>query len=423
MVRRPQSKRPADHLPPHVLERSDFVDACARRDAGAVLRLAKQYGGQGFTASHLARRCELTVSRVSDYIHGRVEARSVDVLARISDGLHIPGPMLHLAPRPWEDVQPSDQRGQVDVLRRDFLKTTAAVAVGGVLGGASSSSGTPRIDAATIDAARDRMARLRKLDDHLGGADTYEMYRGEVDLTARTLHDGTARSESVRLAMLLLLAEQMQQCGWAAFDAGWQPQAADLFARSFDAAKEGRSADLAGNALALRSYQLVSTGQAGVDTTNRSFRLADRADTHPVVRSLLYQRGAWTHAIAGDAPQVLTALTKAEDALGVDRATAAPDTTSTAPYPCRGCWPTPTSTPASPSRPRPLRAGPSTSRPASGRYARTNGSVRSWRVLRTTRTFRPSRTYSPVMLCTHSAYGAEACGRGSAVTSGFVHSW
>jgi hypothetical protein len=95
-------QRPSDYLPEYVLARTDFIEACAARDLGAVLRLAKRWGGVGFSASHLARRCELTVSRVQDYISGRVQARQVEIFERVADGLHIPGAMFDLAARPWE---------------------------------------------------------------------------------------------------------------------------------------------------------------------------------------------------------------------------------------------------------------------------------------------------------------------------------
>jgi transcriptional regulator with XRE-family HTH domain len=319
--------KPPQELPHHVLTRSDMVDACARRDMGVVLRLARQYGGPGFTASHIARLCELTPARVSEYIRGKHKATTVDVIARIADGLRIPGAMLDLAPREWEETA----QEEVTVLRRDFLKASAASALAGVTAlttGGAAAAATPdeqRLDQAAIDDARGRMARLRKLDDHLGGADTYRLYRNEVDLTQRTLQTRSARTQATRVAMLALLAEQMQQCGWAAFDAGWQQIATEMFSGSFDAAKDAHSPDLAGNALALRSYQLVSTGAAGVESTEHSFRLAERADTHPVVRSLLFQRGAWTHAVNGDADRAGRALGKAEEALQVDRDSVAPD--------------------------------------------------------------------------------------------------
>lgn len=93
---------PPEHLPPDVLARPDFVAACAHRDLGGILRIAQKWGGAGFTVSHLARRCEMTVSQVQDYIkHGR-HARSIEIFERVADGLHIPGQMLGVTRRPWE---------------------------------------------------------------------------------------------------------------------------------------------------------------------------------------------------------------------------------------------------------------------------------------------------------------------------------
>jgi hypothetical protein len=104
--------RPSDFLPAEVLNRTDFSDACADRDLGAVFGIAIKFGA-GFTPSHLARRCEMTVSKVQDYVNGRTLAQSIIVFERVADGLHIPGHKFGMAHRPWEDSEtsfpPSDQ--------------------------------------------------------------------------------------------------------------------------------------------------------------------------------------------------------------------------------------------------------------------------------------------------------------------------
>jgi hypothetical protein len=94
--------RPPDHVPPELLARPDFVSACAERDLGAMFRIVIKWGGAGFTASHLARRCEMGVSRVQDYAKDRKQAHSIEVFERVADGLHIPGHMLGISSRPWE---------------------------------------------------------------------------------------------------------------------------------------------------------------------------------------------------------------------------------------------------------------------------------------------------------------------------------
>ena len=94
-------QRPPDYLPAEVLAREDFIAACADRDLGAIFRVAKKWGGVGFTASHLARRCEMSVSRVQEYVKGK-QAQSLEVFERVADGLRIPGHMLGITRRPWE---------------------------------------------------------------------------------------------------------------------------------------------------------------------------------------------------------------------------------------------------------------------------------------------------------------------------------
>ncbi|KDN23903.1 hypothetical protein DV20_02250 [Amycolatopsis rifamycinica] len=82
---------------------------------------------------------------------------------------------------------------------------------------------------------------------------------------------------------------------------------------------------MAGNALCLRSYQLISLGQAATDLTDKSLEVAARS-AQPAVKSLLYQRGAWTYAVAGNAERTAFALGQAEEALGNNHVPAeAPD--------------------------------------------------------------------------------------------------
>ncbi|HEY6313256.1 MAG TPA: tetratricopeptide repeat protein [Streptosporangiaceae bacterium] len=101
--------RPPDYLPSEVLARPDFVAACKRRDLGKILAIARKYGGPGFTVSHLARRCEMTINQVQDYIKRGRQAQSLDIFERVADGLHIPGAMLGMTHRLWEG-QLADQK-------------------------------------------------------------------------------------------------------------------------------------------------------------------------------------------------------------------------------------------------------------------------------------------------------------------------
>lgn len=111
--------RPSDYVPDEVLERPDFTAACRSRDMGTILSLANKWSGPGFSVSHIARRCEMTVSQVQDYIKRGRQAQDLDIFERVSDGLHIPGRMLGIGRRAWESrissVAPSTRTGDPDV--------------------------------------------------------------------------------------------------------------------------------------------------------------------------------------------------------------------------------------------------------------------------------------------------------------------
>jgi hypothetical protein len=113
--------RPSDHLPSGVLARPDFRAACSDRDLGAIFAIAVQRGGLGFTRSHIARRCEMGVSRVIDYIEGRTQAEKMEIFERVSDGLHIPGVMLGMSPRDWEDSADSGNHAVLES-QREWLR-------------------------------------------------------------------------------------------------------------------------------------------------------------------------------------------------------------------------------------------------------------------------------------------------------------
>ncbi|HTK66594.1 MAG TPA: hypothetical protein VL595_29735, partial [Pseudonocardia sp.] len=78
------------------------------------------------------------------------------------------------------------------------------------------------------------------------------------------------------------------------------------------------------NALALRSYQLLSAGKHSADLTDRSLQIAANSP-HPAVKSMLYQRGAWTYAMTGRPEKAAWALDQAAEAISEPTGEPAPD--------------------------------------------------------------------------------------------------
>ncbi len=242
--------------------------AISAHDFGTVFHIARSEAGISY--SKIAAECDIKPERVGALARGHGSVTTFEKIARIADALRIPGGMLGLAPRAWESITQPDhplvvsahtiiesRDGEDTVRRREFFKasTGAGLAIG--LPESSHISTDQRIGDTVPDLLRKRTARLRRLDDVLGGGDTYRLYLGEQLATKRLIRD-CEYGEETGLALLSVLAEQAQQAGWAAFDGGKHADARSLYEESYQAATQAGDTALAGNALAFLSYQKVS---------------------------------------------------------------------------------------------------------------------------------------------------------------------
>ncbi|WP_329340734.1 XRE family transcriptional regulator [Streptomyces sp. NBC_01352] len=297
---------PPTALPRELLERPDVRSALATHDFGTVFHVARTEAGISY--SMIAAECGIKPERVGTLAKGHGKVTTFEKVVRIADAFRIPGRMVGLASRPWE-APPEDAAP-----RREFLKTTAAASLAVGLPELSRPSAGGRVGSDLPEKLRQRTARLRRLDDVLGGGDTFRTYLGEYQST-RALLRARSYTEETGRGLLSVLAEQAQQAGWAAFDGGRHAEARGLYEASHKAATDARDAPLAGNALAFLAYQeLPGDRQAGVQIAARSCATAG-PDAAPGVRALLYERLAWAHAVAGNADETERALEAAQDAL------------------------------------------------------------------------------------------------------------
>jgi hypothetical protein len=209
------------------------------------------------------------------------------------------------------------------VLRRDFLGSAAIAGLATGLPQLTQLAAGRRVGSDLVSVLRQRTARLRRLDDILGGADTFQVYAAELDATT-TLLKQASYTEATGRDLLAVAAEQAQQAGWAAFDAGHHADAERLYSTSLNAAREAADPSLAGNSLAYLSYQLVSTERSGIEAATAS---CDTAGDHApaAVLALLFGRLAWAYAVAGDARGTESALACAEEAVTSGDSRDAPD--------------------------------------------------------------------------------------------------
>lgn len=244
-------------------------------------------------------------------------------LALLPESGRNPGALVASAAHPYA-LTPRLETETTQCGRREFLRASAGVGLAASLPELDQINTERRIGRNVPDQLRMRTARLRRLDDILGGGDTYRVYLGEYQSTKRLIREYSYTEETGR-ALLSVLAEQAQQAGWAAFDGGKGADASSLYEDSYQVATEAGDTALAGNALAFLAYQKTNGDrQAGIETAERSCRTAG-PDAPPRVRTLLYERLAWAYAVAGNASETEQALNAAEAALSEDDGTPQPD--------------------------------------------------------------------------------------------------
>ncbi|MFD0359567.1 helix-turn-helix domain-containing protein [Streptomyces sp. NPDC127110] len=213
------------------------------------------------------------------------------------------------------------QTGQEnDVNRRGFM-AGAGIAV---IQPSSLLASGRRIGADVPEQLSQRTARLRRLDDFVGGGDTYRMYVRELEGTARLAGEGVY-SEPTGRALRGIIAEQAQLAGWAAYDAGHYSEARSHYMTALAASRAAQDSALEGNSLAFLAYlEWTVGGSAGVKFATAAYEALAR-DAAPAVRALLADRLAWQHATSGNSREADYSLKAAEEAIHGASNAAAPD--------------------------------------------------------------------------------------------------
>lgn len=256
----------------------------------------------GLSLRALATQALSSKSHLADFESGR-KAPSVEAVERIDQALSAGGKLARM-------VSPAPHWRSPDLRRRSVVSLAAGLAAGFTAG----VSPDPYVGTGQrlVTQAQNRTTRLRRLDDHLGGADTYGLYLAELEATSARVCEGS-ESETTTLELLAVMAEQAQMAGFSAFDAGWHTEAERLFRLSLSAAEDARDAATAANALTFLGYQSLALGGRGADYSTVACDMA--ANCTPRVRALLLERRAWAHAVERDPDQARRCLDDASTAL------------------------------------------------------------------------------------------------------------
>ncbi|MFE7215583.1 helix-turn-helix domain-containing protein [Streptomyces sp. NPDC057611] len=307
--------QPPTALPQRLLSNEEMQRALAGHDFGTVFRLARNHAGISY--SRIAAACDIKPQRVGMLARGEGRITTFDKVVEIADALRIPGRMVGLAPRPWETgdapAHPyAPEIGSTSVRRRTVLQAATSAGLAAALPSLHRLPAPKHVTVSDVDQMQQRTARLRRLDDILGGGDTYRVYLGEYQSTKALLRDAAFTLES-RRHLVALLAEQAQQAGWAAFDGGRSADAEGLYEESRTAAREAGDSNLLGNAFAFLAYQTADRGAALEIAVSSCATITP--ETPAGVRALLYERLAWACAAANQPTRTEQALDTARAAL------------------------------------------------------------------------------------------------------------
>ncbi|WP_328683738.1 hypothetical protein [Streptomyces sp. NBC_00343] len=294
----PDADRPQE-LPARLLTDHEMINACRVRDFAKVFRLVKTKAG--IYPSMIARRCDLTPSRVGEVIAGQRQLRHMDVVERIADGLRIPGHMLGLARREWETPQAllvtERESPQTPEPEQQPHASLPGPDVDGILALATRTS----LSAATLEAFRSSIEDYWRRDDQHGGEALRPAIVGQLRHVVGLLKEN--RPPSIQQGLYGIAAELARLTGWTYFDARQYNQARAYFTEALQLAKEIDDRQFMANVLACMSLQGTYQDKPA-DSLALVTAAQDQArsalDTTPRVQSMLSMREAFAHAMLGN---------------------------------------------------------------------------------------------------------------------------
>ncbi|MDT0270242.1 helix-turn-helix domain-containing protein [Streptomyces sp. DSM 44915] len=333
-----------------LLDRPDLQRALAEHDFAAAFALIRKYGG--LSQNKIASACQLTPGKVSTIIRGTHKVTSYDVIARIADGLRIPGHMLGLAQRPWESASaphpppttaahpaadgpwsPAATRERVArVTRNDLLmdRRTATRSLVGIAMGASLLDDveewlTPapkgdgrrvgRLGTREVEQLEETARVMRQWDRRHGGGLRRRAVLGQLAEVADAAAEHQA--EDIARRLYRVMADLAGTAASMAWDSGQQRDAQTYYRLALRSAHAGDDRALGANVLAGMARQMLHDHDRPQDALElvRMAQHGSRNVATPRVSAMLYTREAWCYASAGRVGAFRRAIDQASEAL------------------------------------------------------------------------------------------------------------
>ncbi len=198
-----------------------------------------------------------------------------------------------------------------DADKDEATKRRAFLAVAGLTAPLLGNRPPAHVGAIDVDHMRRKFTRLEALDSEYGGGDTFHLYFTELARTEQLLRS-TTRRLAVSESLVGLAAQQAQQAGWAAFDAGFNKIAVALFDYGYSAAREVGSRELEANSLIHIAY---ATGESESIEAADAACVALSPGAPGKAVAMLQSRRAWSFATVGDKAAAARALDSAHAGL------------------------------------------------------------------------------------------------------------
>ncbi|MFF7363184.1 helix-turn-helix domain-containing protein [Streptomyces sp. NPDC008125] len=303
-------------LPVGLLTDPAMINACRARDFGRVFQLLKARAG--IYPSMIARRCDLTPSRVGEVIAGRRQLLHMDVVERISDGLRIPGHMLGLARRSWETPNTLAATPPVAPQEPGGFKTQLAAGLPGADVDSILALASERdLSRSTLNALHSSIADYWRRDDEHGGETLRPAVVGQLRYVVDLLKE--QRPAPMRDGLHGIAAELARLTGWTYFDARQYNQARAYFTEALGLARAIDDHQFMANVLACMSLQATyqdKPGDALALVTAAQDQARAATGTTPRVLSMLAMREAFAHASLGNRSAAHTAISEAHTFFG-----------------------------------------------------------------------------------------------------------
>ncbi|WP_329137345.1 hypothetical protein [Streptomyces sp. NBC_01476] len=278
-------------LPIRLLADPEMIAACGARDFAKIFGLAKARGG--FHASRIARLCELTPSRVGEIIAGRRTIANMSVIERVADGLRIPGHMLGLATRAWEQPTPRPHRPKPTAVQ-DTSRSLPEPAenLDSILAIAAGTKVTP----STLRSLQTSIEDYWRRDDQHGGEALRPAVIGQLRYVMGILANSTDPNH--RRSLHGIAAELARLTGWTFFDARQYSTARAYFTQSLRLARAIDDHPFVANVLACLSLQATYQDRAGeaVTLARTAQDVARYGGGTPRLMAMLSIREAFGHA-------------------------------------------------------------------------------------------------------------------------------